>query len=54
MGGLFGPTTCFGDDFSWIIADHKYAHVAWGDSRNGAVQTWYARIPLTTFKGGPG
>jgi hypothetical protein len=53
LGGLFGPTTCFGDDFSWIILDHKYAHVGWGDSRNvpfdGGVQTWYARIPLAAF-----
>lgn len=44
-----------GDDFSWIIADHKYLHVGWGDSRDvpvdGGVQVWYARIPLTTFEG---
>jgi hypothetical protein len=53
LGGLFGPTTCFGDDFSWISLDHKYVHVGWGDSRNvpfdGGVQTWYARIPLAAF-----
>jgi hypothetical protein len=52
-GGIFGPTTCFGDDFSWITTDHQNAQVAWGDSRNvpadGGVQTWYARIPLTAF-----
>jgi hypothetical protein len=50
LGGFFGPTTCFGDDFSWITIDHQYVHVAWGDSRNGAVQTWYGRIPLAAFK----
>jgi hypothetical protein len=58
LGGLFGPTTCFGDDFSFITTDHQYVHVGWGDSRNvpadGGVQTWYARIPLAAFKGQQG
>ena len=40
-----------GDDFSWIITDAHYAHVGWGDSRNGPVQLWYGRIPLSTPKG---
>lgn len=40
-----------GDDFSWIITDAHYAHVGWGDSRNGPVQLWYGRIPLSTSKG---
>jgi hypothetical protein len=40
-----------GDDFSWIITDARYAHVGWGDSRNGPVQVWYGRIPLSTSKG---
>jgi hypothetical protein len=39
-----------GDDFSFVIADNKYVHVGWGDSRSGATQDWYARIPLTAFK----
>jgi hypothetical protein len=55
LGGIFGPTTCFGDDLSWITTDHQNAQVAWGDSRNvpadGGVQTWYARIPLAAFNG---
>ena len=37
-----------GDDFSWIITDAHYAHVGWGDSRNGPVQVWYGRIPLSS------
>ena len=40
-----------GDDFSWIITDAHYADVGWGDSRNGPVQVWYGRIPLSTPKG---
>ena len=40
-----------GDDFSWIITDAHYAHVGWGDSRNGPVQVWYGRMPLSTPKG---
>jgi hypothetical protein len=41
-----------GDDFSFIVADRKYVHVGWGDSRSGATQDWYARIPLTSFGSG--
>jgi hypothetical protein len=40
-----------GDDFSWIITDKHYAHIGWGDSRNGPVQLWYGRIPLSTSTG---
>jgi hypothetical protein len=40
-----------GDDFSWIITDKRYAHIGWGDSRNGPVQLWYGRIPLSTSTG---
>lgn len=44
-----------GDDFSWIIADHRYVHVGWGDSKNvpsgGGVQVFYSRIPLASFEG---
>jgi len=40
-----------GDDFSFVIADRTFVHVGWGDSRNGPTQTWYGRIPLSTFKG---
>jgi hypothetical protein len=40
-----------GDDFSYITADNRYIHVAWGDSRSGATQVWYSRIPLTAFRG---
>jgi hypothetical protein len=39
------------DDFSWVIADRRYIHVGWGDSRAGAVHAWYARIPLAAFNG---
>lgn len=38
-----------GDDFSWIVGDDKYVHVAWGDSRNGPVQAWYGRVPRAAF-----
>jgi hypothetical protein len=41
-----------GDDFSFVIADKRYVHVGWGDSRSGSVQDWYGRIPLATFKAG--
>ena len=37
-----------GGDFSWIITDAHYAHVGWGDSRNGPVQLWYGRIPVSS------
>ncbi len=40
-----------GDDFSFILADHAYVHVGWGDSRSGFTQTWYGRVPLSTFRG---
>ena len=40
-----------GDDFSWIITDKHYAHIGWGDSRNGPVQVWYGRIPLSSSTG---
>jgi hypothetical protein len=39
-----------GDDFSFILADHRYVHVGWGDSRSGFTQVWYGRIPLPTFR----
>jgi hypothetical protein len=35
-----------GDDFTFIIADNKYIHVGWGDSRNGRTEAWYGRIRL--------
>lgn len=38
-----------GDDFSFITGDNQYVHVAWGDSRSGATQVWYSRIPLNAF-----
>lgn len=42
-----------GDDFSFILPDRDYVHVAWGDSRDvavgGGVQIWYSRIALSTF-----
>jgi hypothetical protein len=40
-----------GDDFSFVLADHKYIHVGWGDSRSGFTQVWYSRIPFPTFAG---
>ena len=50
------PRIGAGDDFSWVIADQKYVDIGWGDARNLAVgagvQTWFARIPLTTLEGG--
>jgi hypothetical protein len=42
-----------GDDFSFIVADQKYVHVGWGDSRSGKVQVWYGRIALPVFVGPP-
>jgi hypothetical protein len=42
-----------GDDFSFVLADNKYVHVGWGDSRNGRTEAWYGRISLTSFKGQP-
>jgi hypothetical protein len=39
-----------GDDFSFIVADNRYVHVGWGDSRNGPTQVWYGRIPLSDFE----
>src|SRR5262249_27332378 len=39
-----------GDDFSFVIAGRTFVHVGWGDSRNGPTQTWYGRIPLSTFE----
>jgi hypothetical protein len=38
-----------GDDFSVIISDNQYVHVGWGDSRTGATEVWYSRIPLSDF-----
>ena len=40
-----------GDDYSFILADNKYVHVGWGDSRSGFTQVWYGRIPLPNFAG---
>jgi hypothetical protein len=48
----YPPGGTFGDDFSWVAADHKYVHVGWGDSRSGATQTWYGRIRRTDFRDG--
>ena len=44
-----------GDDFSFVIATHRYVRVGWGDSRDlpvgGGVQIWTARIPWETLPG---
>lgn len=40
-----------GDDFSYVICDKQFVHAAWGDSRSGATQVWYSRIPLKNFGG---
>src|SRR5262249_57234664 len=40
-----------GDDFSFIASDDQFVHVGWGDSRTGATQVWYSRIPLVSFFG---
>jgi hypothetical protein len=38
-----------GDDFSWVITNGNYVYVGWGDARNGAVQAWISRVPLSDF-----
>jgi hypothetical protein len=38
-----------GDDLSYVICDDAFVHAAWGDSRSGATQVWYSRIPLKNF-----
>lgn len=38
-----------GDDFSFVVADNRFVHVGWGDSRNGPTQVWYGRIGLGEF-----
>jgi len=56
VSGAYPPLYEAGDDFSWVIADQKYVDIGWGDARDlavgGGVQTWFARIPLTTLEGG--
>jgi hypothetical protein len=42
-----------GDDFSFVLADHKYIHVGWGDSRSGLSETWYGRVALSAMTGPP-
>jgi hypothetical protein len=34
-----------GDDYSFVLADQKYLHIAWGDSRSGLTEAWYGRVP---------
>ena len=46
----YPPGYLAGDDFSFILMDHHYVHVGWGDSRNGTPESYYARIPISTFK----
>lgn len=38
-----------GDDFSFVTVDRQFVHVGWGDSRNGATDVWYSRIPRVDF-----
>ncbi len=56
VAGAYPPQYGAGDDFSWVIADQKDVDIGWGDARNlvvgAGVQTWFARIPLTTLEGG--
>ena len=55
VAGAYPPQYGAGDDFSWVIADQKFVDIGWGDARDLAVgagvQTWFARIPLTTLEG---
>ena len=38
-----------GDDISWVITNGNYVYVGWGDARNGPVQAWISRVPLSDF-----
>jgi hypothetical protein len=38
-----------GDDISWAITSGKYVYAGWGDARNGPVQVWISRVPLSDF-----
>ena len=39
-----------GDDLSSLVVDGDYVHVVWADGRAGFLGSWYARIPLTSYK----
>jgi hypothetical protein len=43
----YPPGYTAGDDFSFVIADHKYIRVAWGDSRNAFTQVIHGGVPET-------
>jgi len=39
-----------GDDLSSLVVDRDYVHMVWADGRAGFLGSWYARIPLTSYK----
>ena len=39
-----------GDDLSSIAVDDDFAHIVWADGRTGFLGSWYARVPLTSYK----
>jgi hypothetical protein len=39
-----------GDDLSWIVLDSTYSYVAWGDTRTGTVNGYFARVPLARYR----